>query len=743
MADTPKTNPFFEFLRWLKEIGIWLLNRLRQIYLLRFPLLTALVLALLPWIGLVKLKSLLASLFVSNWWGVFLIASVAFTTAWAILVTARLILSYGKLRFTRNLSASAPPVEFESPVFRITFWQALLASVAAWPVTIWTVRETAAEAVDTSLGQALLWAALGILASLLLLFASVLLQVLVNSPNSPDGGRSRAQEVAESIFIVRWLPRSLIGALARADPFGGGRRFLRRFFQSILSEGFFDEKKDRFLAGHGLAAWLFFLSVLIFVIAGQFAHYDMPALFFVVLLLMMLCWVLSGLSFVYDRYRVPVLFILLLIFYFSTPNYYYKPQQNNGRRLTMLTPRDVIDRGDGQPQKIIVVATEGGGIQAAAWTAQVLAGIQRERKDFGRALRLVSSVSGGSTGAFFFVNGYAADGTVKDESLDLIVKMAEGNSLDDVARGLVYHDFFNVLLFGYWPFGVDRGTALEESWTANCQKVCEKDFPKQPCPIDCKAGTLASWSEGVKAGARPANIFNSTMVEDGDRLLVSNSDVQKPIAERGRQNVGRLLNGLDLEAITAARLSATFPYVSPAARGLVNDPTGKEYPGARYHLVDGGYYDNYGMTSVVEWLDNALAEKLGSGQDLLSEVLVIQIQSFPAASAEKPPSGYIAQALAPVLTLLNIRTSAQASHKEIESYLLKQKWGERVKTVDFRFCCLPRRPGDETKCYDPPLTWKLTEAEKRNVTTCWQNGSQQEALDKVKAFLNGMTPAAQ
>jgi len=242
---------------------------------------------------------------------------------------------------------------------------------------------------------------------------------------------------------------------------------------------------------------------------------------------------------------------------------------------------------------------------------------------------------------------------------------------------------------------------------------------------------LAGWAEDVKAGKRPASIFNGTMVENGDRLLISNTDIEKAI-DHGRLNVEKLLGGNDLQSVTAARLSAAFPYVSPAARTKLQEPVG-----ARRHVVDGGYYDNYGMTSLVEWLDSAFRN------DRLSKVLVIQIQSFddsPSAAEEnrpgqpesKPDSGYLSQLLAPIYTLLHIRTAAQASHKEIEFDLLRDKWPQQIENALFKFTC-----------GDAPLTWKLTETEKRRIRDCWEmkyvnNSNPGNPVNIVRQFLDGM-----
>jgi hypothetical protein len=715
MTETHEPASFFD--KWRIRL-IWFFN---WIYFLRFPIITALALVGLPYLGLVSaLKSLLASLFVTDKLGISLVSAVAFTTCWAILTTWRLIRLYGTARFKLGEEAA----ETTEPIFRISLRQMLVAGLLAVPVTASVAYETVAESDHTSATTAILFAALGLAGSLLLFFLAVVLQLFVNS-------ETRARQLYKHLAIVSWLPVWLIDWIARKDPAKNPRRSLRKFLKPIFGEGFFNERENRFLAGHGMAAALFVVTFVVFILAGilagQLIKVEMPALFFVVLLLMLLCWGLSGLSFMLDRFRFPVMLVLLAITYVSNPNYFYGIETDTP--LQPLTPQAVLSARGATPQKVIVVATEGGGIQAAAWTAQVMSGIQNELPGFANAVRVISSVSGGSVGALFFVNSYDPQaGMPAPEALELVTKMAAGNSLDEVARGLVYHDFFNTVLFGFWPFGRDRGIALEDSWSRNCKKVCDEYLADKPygtpCPVNCEMkGTLAAWATDVAAGKRPASIFNGTVVENGDRLLIANTDVKEPIDRRGRINIAELLDGKDVQADTAARLSATFPYVSPAARSRLNQP-----PDAMLHVVDGGYYDNYGMTSLVEWLNNAMAE------NLISETLVIQIQSFPEVTSSKEPDGYVSQLLAPVETLLNIRTSAQASHKAIEFKLLQEKWPNRVRDATFRFCCL--RPDDKKKnCYDPPLTWKLTDREKANVTACWSNGSQKGELQKVADFM--------
>ena len=83
--------------------------------------------------------------------------------------------------------------------------------------------------------------------------------------------------------------------------------------------------------------------------------------------------------------------------------------------------------------------------------------------------------------------------------------------------------------------------------------------------------------------------------------MLANAAFETP--RRGRRLLEDLYDGhsVDIALVSAARLSATFPIVSPSARAAGSWP--KRY---RYHFVDGGYYDNYGMSTLLEWLDDAL-----------------------------------------------------------------------------------------------------------------------------------------
>ena len=219
-----------------------------------------------------------------------------------------------------------------------------------------------------------------------------------------------------------------------------------------------------------------------------------------------------------------------------------------------------------------------------------------------------------------------------------------------------------------------------------------------------------------------------------DQLLAGNEDINIPV-------------------VTAARLSASFPYVSPAARPDVAGPGS--------HLVDGGYYDNYGISSLVEWLD----EELRTNQDI-EEVLIIEIRGSPTPPSytyddanECPPKpsadaedrrsnpGWFYQFTAPLRTVLGVRSTGQRTHNDLELNLMVDKWDEQdeANERDGQGGQEPHRVEITRALFefdgrDTPLSWHLSAGDKERIRENWDAELHEwenacAGWEKVKTFL--------
>src|SRR6202021_1329232 len=99
---------------------------------------------------------------------------------------------------------------------------------------------------------------------------------------------------------------------------------------------------------------------------------------------MILCWGLSAVAFILDRFRLPLLLPFLCFAIFSahihfTDHYFHMTAT---QMSPDISPAQVIRAGK-PGSTVIVVAASGGGIKAAAWTARVLTGLEESaRADF-------------------------------------------------------------------------------------------------------------------------------------------------------------------------------------------------------------------------------------------------------------------------------------------------------------------------------------------------------------------------
>jgi len=738
------------------------LRTLGRAYLLRIPLLTAfglIAFCVLAWRG--GARSLLGGIFDvgDSWFGVFFVSLTAFFAAWVVMATWRLVRLYGPLR-NPDLDVPQAKKAFNSAQdFKyLALYYVLVLAVALPPILLTMV---------TSEGSIAQWLAvgIGIVVSLLCIVAVVWIQLRFTRPEIA------IHESPDLFLPTKIRPFRQLFDRAREDDLSGrsearAERLTSKFekWPEDVFRGYFEYGRSgtdgwcriarSILPGHVAAFILFLLTLVAYAVLGVVKYYRLgapplvPKLCYVLLLATLLCWALFGLAFFLDRYRMPVLIPVaawLAVTSFLPWSDFYYPVKS-------LEPTSEVaavnDKGT-EDGSIIVVAVNGGGIQAAAWSARVLTGLEKKcRKEcdrqFDRDIALISSVSGGSIGTMYFVNEYKDGRIDPNTKLSGIVDRAEGSSIDEISWGVLYPDLLRSVLSIPIPWGWDRGRALEEAWLRNDIRWDTR--------LGIEEG-LYDWRADTENGDRSAVIFNTTITETGQRLPLATTDL--PEGSPGRLNYDQLFEERkDVPVVTATRLSASFPYVSPAARAA-------DIEGPASHIVDGGYYDNYGISSLVEWLD----AKLRSDQDI-EKVLIIEIRGAPSpptyanddargcpvkpsvdAPDRKSEAGWFYQYAAPLLTVLGVRDTGQRAHNDLELDLLVDKWDEQDEEneQDPRGKQEPhrveiKRALFEFDRHDVPLSWHLTAHDKQSIEENWHEELSKRSnacagWKQVKAFL--------
>jgi hypothetical protein len=281
------------------------------------------------------------------------------------------------------------------------------------------------------------------------------------------------------------------------------------------------------------------------------------------------------------------------------------------------------------PQRIcpvIVVSTEGGGLRSAAWTAMVLS----------RFTALVDQSIPPNGGEPLFERYFFAASGVSGGSLGLATYVAAlqtpphtGLSAQTLSEKTLNHDFLAPLMAnaGFvdftqrWLPGAlfdDRGRALTRAWEQAAEEQGVQAFAK---PFSA----LYEHADGSVDTDVPAMFFNSTTVGEGWRFV---QDPFRPFAINPWTTAfdGSLWLDSRIPLSEAVLNSARFTYLSPA--GTLQ--TGKPQPPTptSLQLVDGGYFENSGTTTLLEVMQLLRKQAEQEGQPL--QFIVLHISNDPS-----------------------------------------------------------------------------------------------------------------
>jgi hypothetical protein len=477
--------------------------------------------------------------------------------------------------------------------------------------------------------------------------------------------------------------------------------------------------------------------------------------------------VLAGVAFWLDRFAIsaPLLiaFIVTLVGVSCRTDHFFqlRPRHALAGATPCLPPLEaclmnrlaqIPEDGDRQ-RTAIVVAASGGGIQAAAWTAEVLTRLAAEIPHFERSLCVVSGVSGGSVGAGVYLAGTyldppEANDCDREKRRESIRNRSRASLLEHVAWGVAFADLPR-LFTGLLPRNrlVDRGWAVEH--------LLEKrlSFSKQAASASRQAAskTLRDLCADVAAGTMPVPLFNATCVQTGQRVIMSPVQFTTDPHSGSRSlhmpaDYSRCLFKADPTLATAIRLSATFSYVSPVARPTPQEeeawkfavqcesgsqsppvaPCDKPDPAAAgrfsLHLCDGGYADNSGVVAAVEAARELVAVIKDRPENKNFRILFIRIESFPESNGQpaESSSGFSQIVFGPASGLMSARVIAQEERAKRELDAIAASCDFRAVTIRFGARKSPPDPSAGDAPAYPPLSWALSHRQQRAIEAEWK-----------------------
>ncbi|AVH68316.1 patatin-like phospholipase family protein [Nostoc sp. 'Peltigera membranacea cyanobiont' N6] len=416
-----------------------------------------------------------------------------------------------------------------------------------------------------------------------------------------------------------------------------------------------------------------FILLLVPLVAPLVAPY-IGSIIIIVLFLIMFLTLSSTIFYVEYKTRIPFITILLicvLVFGSFGWNDNHRLRELPEKPKSQLLPLEaqfniwiksrqddiVAFKAKNKEYPIYVVSAQGGGIFAAYHAASTLSRLQDLCPAFAHHVFAISGVSGGSLGATAFsslINSekppdtqnsvqpkYTKDCPGKVENADL--NPNNRGILENYAHQLLNQDFLSPLLaaglfpdffqrFLFFPIeDVDRARGLEYAFEQGWNSIKWRDKNDQKKhPNLLNKSYYDHWNPKSVA---PALVLNTTVVETGERLLLSpftfktadSSTVKFPdlvdintvASSKFKECKDKNNSHINFRLSTAAFLSARFPFITPV--GWFNrcydkkgDILADQELNSKSRLADGGYFENSGFTTAFE-IGQGLQEILDHG----------------------------------------------------------------------------------------------------------------------------------
>lgn len=316
-----------------------------------------------------------------------------------------------------------------------------------------------------------------------------------------------------------------------------------------------------------------------------------------------------------------------------------------------------------------IVAAQGGGLYAAYHTAYYLAARADADPGFARSLFAVSGVSGGSVGAGVFWairrSGLCdAPGAAPTCHRDAVKAILRYDFLSPVLATFLFRDAFDTVIpiSSLAKLPIDRASVLEAAFAERIRTWAEAAGAEAPDLGWLDTGLADSWGPALDL---PVLLLNATEVGTGERQILS------PLTRMPNGVTGKiLLDGLrDLTVGNAMTISARFPLVTPPARIRRRDVSGQV---VLRQLVDGGYFDNSGIETLIEMTAEIVRQRRGAPV----EVLVFSV------AERQPPITVKGTIAAP----LDAFTSAWRARRDLTARRLAEDFDNFVGPPPARIC---------------------------------------------------------
>lgn len=394
---------------------------------------------------------------------------------------------------------------------------------------------------------------------------------------------------------------------------------------------------------------------------------------------------------------------------------------------------------DSAKPKMVFICTSGGGQRAAVWTMRTLQYADSITKGaLFNQTRLITGASGGIIGASYYRELYLMkkEGKIKDANDFQYLYNISEDVLNPIVFSMVVNDlFFRFQKFtdGNHEYYKDRGYAFEQKIHENTDYVMYK--------------RISDYKKPEEEAKIPMLILSPTIINDGRKLFISPLNIAyMTTSDDHNAKVGfqEKLKGIefkkffeeqessDLHFMSALRMSATFPYITPNV-DLPSEPA--------MEIMDAGLSDNFGVKDATSFM-YVFKDWISTNT---SGVIFVNIRdSEKNQEIEKQNPGSVFQKIiSPIGSLYNNWSDYQDFNNDNLIEYSSSWLNCPIDVVEFEYIPLINKfvKGDKIQTAKDPksgraaLSWHLTLQEKESLYNTIMQDNNQQSIKRLQLLL--------
>ena len=386
--------------------------------------------------------------------------------------------------------------------------------------------------------------------------------------------------------------------------------------------------------------------------------------------------------------------------------------------------------------KMVFLCVSGGGKRAALWT---LAALQTaDSLSQGKLMNntmLITGASGGLIGASYFRE------VILQEKLGKPTQpyssRHQRNIATDNLNPLIFSLLANDLFVGFRKFNYagqqylrDRAFTFEEQLNIDTEGLMDK--------------SIADYKKYELESVIPMIIFAPTVINDGRKLYISplhvsymNSDIlslpgyhDSKLSGVDFQSLFEQQGGENLRFLSALRMNATFPYITPNTTLPTKPPV---------QIMDAGISDNFGLSDAVRFLH---AFRTWIAQNT-SGVVFVSIRDSPklVPIAENSRQTIVDDLTQPIASVYNNFENFQDITNDNLIGYAKSWFNAPIDRVDIQYTptsfvsILQNMDSIRQRSARASLSWRLTTREKQGIIDNINTLQNRKELEKLKTLL--------